>query len=140
MRPAHQPRQPKLTPAWSQRRPQGNPAAAAIFLLTGAHRRCTIVPNITNALLQWHTGRLAKACDQLSEGILMSEQTVDVVFNVAGQIYSGQAPRTQIVHQVMEHLLPASVLHAHRLRITRHDGTLIYPDMFLGEIAQHYGD
>jgi catechol 2,3-dioxygenase-like lactoylglutathione lyase family enzyme len=40
----------------------------------------------------------------------------------------------------MDALLPHALLHAHRLRVTRPDGTLIYPDMFLGEIVDHYGD
>lgn len=63
-----------------------------------------------------------------------------VTFEVNGERHSGTLPRTQIVHQAMDRLLPHAVLQAHRLRVIRADGTLIYPDMFLGEIVEHYGD
>lgn len=68
------------------------------------------------------------------------EQELTVTFEVNGTPYSGTLSRTQIVHQAMDTLLPHALLHAHRLRVTRADGTLIYPDMFLGEIADFYGD
>jgi catechol 2,3-dioxygenase-like lactoylglutathione lyase family enzyme len=70
----------------------------------------------------------------------MSDQDVTVIFQIGEERYSGVLPRTQIVHQAMDRLLPHAILFAHRLRVTRSDGTLIYPDMFLGEIADHYGD
>ncbi len=70
----------------------------------------------------------------------MGAEELLVVFEVAGERYSGQVPRTKIVHQAMDQLLPHAILRAHRLRVTRADSTLIYPDMFLGEIADHYGD
>ncbi|NJK81682.1 MAG: hypothetical protein HC876_18310 [Chloroflexaceae bacterium] len=69
-----------------------------------------------------------------------TQQPIPVSFEVAGQHYRGELPRTSIVHQAMDALLPHDVLHAHHLRVVRHDGTLIYPDMFLGEIVDHYGD
>jgi catechol 2,3-dioxygenase-like lactoylglutathione lyase family enzyme len=65
---------------------------------------------------------------------------VIVTFEVGGKSYSGSVGRAQIVHQAMDRLLPPAILRAHRLRVTRPDGELIYPDMFLGEIAEHYGD
>lgn len=65
---------------------------------------------------------------------------ITVVFEVGGERHSGAIPRTEIVHQAMDRLLPHRLLRAHRLRVTRADGTLIYPDMFLGEIVEHYGD
>lgn len=68
------------------------------------------------------------------------DQPITVTFDVDGTPYSGELSRTQIVHQAMDTILPHDVLHAHRLRVTRHDGTLIYPDMFLGEIVDFYGD
>lgn len=67
-------------------------------------------------------------------------EEIPVTFEVNGEKYSGTAGRWHIVHQAMENLLPHSVLHAHRLRVLKLDGTLIYPDMFVGEIADHYGD
>ncbi len=71
----------------------------------------------------------------------MSEHgDVTITFDVGGKSYSGTAGRMQIVHQAMDRILPHALLHAHRLRVTRADGELIYPDMFLGEIADHYGD
>lgn len=67
-------------------------------------------------------------------------ETITVRFTVGEQQHSGEVPAASIVHQAMEHLLPAAVLHAHHLRVLRADGTLIYPDMFLHEIVAHYGD
>jgi hypothetical protein len=71
---------------------------------------------------------------------MADQPTVSVVFDVDGTRHAGHVPRAQIVHQAMDALLPHALLHAHRLRVTRPDGTLIYPDMFLGEIVDHYGD
>ena len=71
----------------------------------------------------------------------MSDQPkILVTFEVSGKEYKGEVERTRIVHQAMEDLLPAEILQAHHLRVTRSDGTLIYPDMFLGEIVDFYGD
>lgn len=65
---------------------------------------------------------------------------LSVTFHVGDSTHTGTAARAQIVHQAMERLLPHAVLHAHHVRVFAHDGTLIYPDMFLGEIADHYGE
>ncbi len=65
---------------------------------------------------------------------------VPVTFLVGERRYEGSAGRRQIIHQALEQLLPHEVTHAHRLRVLRPDGTLMYPDMFLGEIFDHYGD
>jgi catechol 2,3-dioxygenase-like lactoylglutathione lyase family enzyme len=69
----------------------------------------------------------------------MGTSDITVAFQVGAERYEGRVARTQIVHQAMDRLLPPTILHAHRLRITR-SGALIYPDMFLGEIVDHYGD
>lgn len=71
---------------------------------------------------------------------MTDKATIPVSFQVGADLYSGMAGRDQIVHQALDALLPHHLLRAHRLRITRPDGTLIYPDMFLGEIADHYGE
>lgn len=65
---------------------------------------------------------------------------IPVSFTIDGERFSGEAPRGHIIHQVLEHILPEEKLVAHRLRVLRPDGTLLYPDMFLGEIFDHYGD
>jgi catechol 2,3-dioxygenase-like lactoylglutathione lyase family enzyme len=70
----------------------------------------------------------------------MNDQLVTVTFEVDGRRYRGEVKRSEIVHQAMHHLLPADVLHAQRLRVIRTNGALIYPDMFLGEIVDFYGD
>jgi len=70
----------------------------------------------------------------------MAIQRIPISFQVGGQRYSGDVGRAEIVHQALEHLLPAEHLQAHRLRVLHSDGTLIYPDMFVGEIFDHYGD
>lgn len=69
-----------------------------------------------------------------------SGDAIPISFAVGADIYRGTAGRKQIVHQAMDALLPHEVLHSQRLRVTRADGTLIYPDMFVGEIYDHYGD
>ncbi len=71
--------------------------------------------------------------------MMADQETVSVEFLADGGTYRGDLPRTQIVHQAMDALLPPELLHAHQLRVLLSDGTLIYPDMFLGEIADHYG-
>jgi catechol 2,3-dioxygenase-like lactoylglutathione lyase family enzyme len=71
---------------------------------------------------------------------MTTENTITVTFDVNGKSYSGDVRAMQIVHEAMDKLLPHEVLHANRLRVTRPDGELIYPDMFVGEIAEHYGD
>lgn len=70
----------------------------------------------------------------------MATELVPVTFEVQGQAYTGEANRAHIIHQVLEHILPRELLVAHRLTVRRADGTLIYPDMFVGEIFDHYGD
>lgn len=70
----------------------------------------------------------------------MSDERVPVIFEVDGKQHTGEAGRMQIIHQALEHILPHELLVAHRLRVQRPDGTLIYPDMFVGEIQDHYGD
>lgn len=73
-------------------------------------------------------------------GERIMEATITVSFDVDGKTYGGTAQRSQIVHQAMDALLPEQVLREHRLRVMQRDGTLIYPDMFLGEIVDHYGE
>jgi hypothetical protein len=70
----------------------------------------------------------------------VSEQHIPVTFVVDGHEFSGQVDRHQIVHLALEHILPRELLVAQRLKVHRADGTLIYPDMFVGEIFDHYGD
>lgn len=71
---------------------------------------------------------------------MASDTTVPLTFIVGGERYSGEVGRRQIVHLALEQLLPATLTHAHRLRVLHRNGTLIYPDMFVGEIFDHYGD
>ncbi len=70
----------------------------------------------------------------------MKATQVPIVFEVNGQNFEGAAERQQIVHQALEHVLPREHLVAQRLTVRRSDGTLIYPDMFIGELFDHYGD
>jgi catechol 2,3-dioxygenase-like lactoylglutathione lyase family enzyme len=57
----------------------------------------------------------------------------------AGETYQGELPIHDVVHLALDRLLPQSVLHGHRLSVYKGDD-LIYPDMFLYEILEHYGD
>ncbi|MBI3941989.1 MAG: VOC family protein [Chloroflexi bacterium] len=68
-----------------------------------------------------------------------SQHMLDVQFDVNGQPYRGSVPATKIVHQALEQLLPHRLLHASRITIRAPGGALVYPDMFLGEIADFYG-
>lgn len=70
----------------------------------------------------------------------MNEQSIPISFTVNGQTYQGTANRMQIVHQLLEQVIPHQYLAAHRVTVRRADGSLIYPDMFVGEIFDHYGD
>jgi hypothetical protein len=56
-----------------------------------------------------------------------------------GRSYRGQMPRQKVVHQALHAFLPDEIMRQHRLRITLADGELIYPDMWLYEIHDHYG-
>jgi catechol 2,3-dioxygenase-like lactoylglutathione lyase family enzyme len=66
--------------------------------------------------------------------------TVEVIFFADGAEHRGTVRRSAILHQALEQVLPHELLRAHHLRVTRADGTLLYPDMFLHEIVAFYGD
>lgn len=58
-----------------------------------------------------------------------------------GRSYRGEMLRQKVVHQALHAFLPDEIMRQCRLRITLPDaaGTLIYPDMWLYEIHDHYG-
>ena len=56
-----------------------------------------------------------------------------------GAVYAGEFPLHDVVHLALDRLLPAEVLHEHRISVYKGDD-LIYPDMFLYEIVEHCGD
>ncbi len=65
---------------------------------------------------------------------------VNVSFRLPdGRVFSGEMPREKVVHQALHVLLPQEVTHCRRLRITMPTGELIFPDMWLYEIHDHYG-
>lgn len=67
--------------------------------------------------------------------------TINVSFRLAdGRAFGGVMPRHKVVHQAIHAFLPDDVARNHRLRITMPNGDLIYPDMWLYEIADHYGN
>jgi catechol 2,3-dioxygenase-like lactoylglutathione lyase family enzyme len=67
-------------------------------------------------------------------------QMVNVSFTREnGERFSGEVPARDVVHLALEHLLPRELLRNHRLTVSR-DEVLIYPDMFLYEIVEHYGN
>lgn len=70
----------------------------------------------------------------------MLNETITVCFTVNGsETYSGEAPLHDVVHLALDRLLPHEILSNHRISVCK-GGDLIYPDMFLHEIAAHYGD
>ena len=64
--------------------------------------------------------------------------TVRLTVN-GGATYSGEMPAHDVVHLALDRLLPHAVLANHRISV-RKGADLIYPDMFLHEIVEHYGD
>lgn len=69
-----------------------------------------------------------------------SATTVEVRLQVnRGETYAGPIPVADVVHLALDRLLPDSVKHNHRLSVYK-DSDLIYPDMFLYEILEHYGN
>src|SRR3954470_20530459 len=70
----------------------------------------------------------------------MNTETAIVRLRVnAGETYQGELPIHDVVHLALDRLLPHSVLHGHCLSVYK-GNDLIYPDMFLYEILEHYGD
>lgn len=66
--------------------------------------------------------------------------TIEVSFVVNGtRTFEGAVPAHDVVHLALHRLLPENVRHNHRISV-RKDDDLIYPDMFLQEIVEHYGD
>lgn len=58
----------------------------------------------------------------------------------SGETHSGEMDALAIVHEAMEKFLPEGFMHNQRISIYEPtSGDLIYPDMFIGEIAEHYG-
>lgn len=57
----------------------------------------------------------------------------------AKNIYNGEFEPLQIVHEALVKLLPPDNLTKRRISIKTDTNDLIYADMFLGEIHQHYG-
>lgn len=63
-----------------------------------------------------------------------------VNFEVNGQEhFSGSIPTHDVVHLALDKLLPHRILANHRISVYK-GAELIYPDMFLYEIIEHYGD
>lgn len=58
---------------------------------------------------------------------------------VDGRAFGGPMPLQKIVHQALHAFVPNEIARQHRLRITMPGGALIYPDMWLYEIHDHYG-
>lgn len=56
-----------------------------------------------------------------------------------GKTYTGDLPIHDVVHLALDRLLPHEVRTNHRISVYKGDD-LIYPDMFLYEIIDHYGD
>lgn len=70
----------------------------------------------------------------------MSEQVL-VTINLEGQrIFEGTFGPLQIVHEALTNLLPETSMQRRRVQVQALNGDLIYPDMFVGEVAQHYGE
>jgi hypothetical protein len=65
---------------------------------------------------------------------------IEVSFTLPdGRSLGGPMSREKVVHQALHAFLPEEVMHRHRLRITLPNGELIFPDMWLYEIYDHYG-
>jgi len=66
--------------------------------------------------------------------------TVNVTFQLEdGLTYGGDIRRLAIVHEAMEQFLPHGFMNERKITVTEPGGDLIYPDMFVGEVQDHYG-
>ncbi|MCB0077523.1 MAG: VOC family protein [Anaerolineales bacterium] len=66
--------------------------------------------------------------------------TIHVSFTLpSGQRFAGAVPAHDVVHLALDRLLPDEIRAGHHLRLFKGDD-LIFPDMFLQEIVDHYGD
>ncbi len=71
---------------------------------------------------------------------MTADSLITVSFHLEdGQSYTGQVKPLTIVHEAMEKILPHGFMHRRKITVTEPGGDLIYPDMFVGEIEQHYG-
>lgn len=65
---------------------------------------------------------------------------VNVRFTVnGGESFTGEEALHAVVHLALDKLLPHRILANHRISVYK-NSDLIYPDMFLHEIVEHYGD
>lgn len=55
-------------------------------------------------------------------------------------VYEGHFASLQIVHDALAHLVPAEVTTKRRIQIRAQNNDLIFPDMFISEVFQHYGE
>lgn len=55
-----------------------------------------------------------------------------------GERYAGSSHEWAIIHEALEHLLPAGILHERRTTVRTRGGELIFPDMFCGEVYDKY--
>ncbi|MBA3947372.1 MAG: hypothetical protein H0X37_22790 [Herpetosiphonaceae bacterium] len=65
----------------------------------------------------------------------MSEEAIPISFEITGQTYSGTATHMQIVHQLIEQVIPHNYLAASRVTVRRPDGRtgyLHHPVYFCG--------
>jgi hypothetical protein len=76
----------------------------------------------------------------MSKTVKRQARSVRVTFLVNGEArYAGDVPSDDVVHLALHQLLPEEIRHNHRISV-RKGADLIYPDMFLYEIVDHYGD
>ena len=64
--------------------------------------------------------------------------TMPLTFVVNGQPYAVQVNPQEIFHEALEHALPEGLLVGHRIRISTPNGDEVFPDMFIGESANHF--
>ncbi|MEX1018900.1 MAG: VOC family protein [Litorilinea sp.] len=82
---------------------------------------------------------VSHSADNLSASENPSASTIVQLRVNGGETYTGPIPVADVVHLALHRLLPDHVQHNHKLSVHK-DGTLIYPDMFLYEIIEHYGN
>ena len=70
---------------------------------------------------------------------MLSEISVTLTLNNT-DTFSGTFDPLQIVHEALVDLLPENTMSRQRVEIRAKNEDLIYPDMFLGEIQNHYGE
>ncbi len=64
---------------------------------------------------------------------------MQITFETAEGEFTGSVGQSGVFHEALEHLLPERLRIGRRITIRTPSGDPVYPDMFIGETASHFG-